>query len=429
MAGHATSAMPTVPGCRSRVAAATLLMTVVSFPVLAQEAPAPVTPQAPSLFSEPAPITAATDFVNRFLESDSGNAKEGFYPKVGKMIAGAGWLSVGPGYRERFLNGRAVFDTFAQVSWRGYVRADASLEFPLLLNGKLAVGTETLWQDSKQVSYFGLGPDSREDLRSQYRLETTNVVGYARYRPEHWLALSGSFGWLDGPSVSSATGAFKRDYLDAQTTFPNDPAMIVTKAPQFLHAEVAITTDTRDHPGHPTRGSVYRAAAAAYSDRTLDAYSFRRYEIEGEQFIPLLSDRWIIALHAWGVASDTSAGHAVPFYMTPGLGGSNTLRGYASYRFHDRHLLLATVESRWPLFEHMDLAMFVDSGTVAARVRDLGFDKTGYGVGLRVHSHTSTTARFDVAHGGEGWRFMLRLNDPFRLSRLARWTAAIPFIP
>ena len=75
----------------------------------------------------------------------------------------------------------------------------------------------------------------------------------------------------------------------------------------------------------------------------------------------------------------------------PSLGGANALRGYSNYRFHDRHLLLASAESRWPIFAHLDAAVFVDAGTVAARVGDLGLDKTVYGFGVRLHTHRSTT--------------------------------------
>jgi hypothetical protein len=63
------------------------------------------------------------------------------------------------------------------------------------------------------------------------------------------------------------------------------------------------------------------------------------------------------------------------------------------------------------------------------RADDLNLDKRAYGVGVRLHSNTATFVRFDVAHGDEGWHLMTRLTDPFRLRRLSRRTAAIPFVP
>lgn len=78
---------------------------------------------------------------------------------------------------------------------------------------------------------------------------------------------------------------------------------------------------------------------------------------------------------------------------------------------------------------HVDAAVFVDAGNVAARVADLDVDRRSYGAGLRLHSRRQTFARFDVAHGDEGWHVLFRLTDPLSLSRVGRKTAAAPFVP
>jgi outer membrane protein assembly factor BamA len=134
-------------------------------------------------------------------------------------------------------------------------------------------------------------------------------------------------------------------------------------------------------------------------------------------------------MHAWTVFSDTSGDRQIPVYLLPSLGGSTTLRSFSDYRFHDRHFVLVSAESRWALFDHVDVALFADAGSVAPRVRDLGLGEQSYGAGLRAHVRSTTIARVDVAHGREGWRLLLRLNEPFRLNRLARRMAAVPFVP
>jgi hypothetical protein len=413
----------------SRYAAVLLALTAVNVGTAsAQEAPPPLEPHAEAFFDEPGLLTSAFDFAGRFTTRGGGGDSPGFYPKVGGMISGAGWISAGPGVRTDLFGGRARAAAYATVSWRGYVNADTSLEFPLLLGGRLAAGTEALWQDSLQVNYFGLGPDSSDDLRSQYRLQTMNVVGYARYRPQRWLALSAHVGWLDQPSIASATGFFKPDYLDAQTTFPDDPAMSLGRQPEFVHWGAAVTTDTRDHADHPTRGGLYRASAGGYTSNP-DGFGFRRYETEGLQAFPFFDRTWVVAVHGWGVFSNHDPTEAIPFYLMPGLGGANTLRGYSNYRFHDRHLLLANVESRWAIWPHMDAAVFVDAGTVAARVEELGFDKRVYGFGIRIHADTTTVARVDVSSTEEGWTVLFRSYDALNLKRLKNWMAAVPFVP
>ena len=403
-----------------------ILASSVARSAVAQEAPSPPEADAPALFEEPGLLTAAIDLAERFVSSGGGQRDDGYYTKVGGMISGAGWISGGPGFHQRLFGDRAFVDAYATVSWRSYLKADAVLEFPLLADGRFAAGVEGVWQDSMQVNYFGLGPDSSEDLRSQYRLQTMNVVTYARYRPQRWLAVSSRVGWIDGPSISSATGPFKPDAFDIQATFPNDPAVSLVEQPQFLHGDIAITADTRNYRDHPTRGGLYRASAGAYK-ADQQHYSFQRYEVEGLQAMPFFDRRWVLVARGWGVFTHAAPTQEVPFYLMPALGGSHTLRGYSNYRFHDRHLLLAGAESRWAVFAHLDAAVFVDTGTVAARMADLGLDKWVYGFGARIHNHTSTAARVDVAHTEEGWQMLFRSSDPFSLDRLKRWIAAVPF--
>jgi outer membrane protein assembly factor BamA len=211
--------------------------------------------------------------------------------------------------------------------------------------------------------------------------------------------------------------------------FPHDPGVGLAEQPSYIHGEVWFQSDTRDHRGHPSRGGLYRVARTTFHDRQDNTFSFGRYDVEGLQLVPLKLARSVIALHAMAAFTDLDDGQTVPFYLLPSLGGHNTLRGYTDYRFHDRHLLAVNVESRWLLFNHVDGVAFVDAGNVAARAKDLDLGKRTYGIGVRVHADTSTFVRLDAGHGTEGWHVMLKLTDPFRLARLSRVTAAIPFVP
>jgi hypothetical protein len=307
--------------------------------------------------------------------------------------------------------------------------AQARIELGNLARSRVAAGSQVRWQDLTQVTYFGDGPESLEAERSEYRLQSTNVVGYATVRPAQWLAITGRAGWISRPSVSPPAGTFKRGNPATQEVFPEDPVFALSQQPSYAYRELSATVDTRDHRGRPTRGGLYRAAWVGYSDQDSGPFSFRRSEVEGAHFVPLAGARVVLAAHGWFVASGTSEGKTVPFYLLPSLGGNNTLRAYNDFRFHDRHLLVANAEARFALFTHVDAALFLDAGNVAPRVGDLDLDKTAVGVGLRLHARQSTFARFDVAHGDEGWRCVFRMNDSLRLSRTARRTAAVPFVP
>lgn len=392
-------------------------------PAWAQEQPHPEQAEPQGFIREPDVVRRAALFGSRHFSS--GEMRNGWYVDTRNTIPGAGWIAGGPGYRHWYRKDSLYVDASAAISRRGYRTAQARVELPKLVR-RLAVGSQFKWQDATQIDVFGEGPGTLESSRAQYRLRSTNLVGYATLRPLRWLALGTHAGWLK-PSIGDPGGSFRRDVPDARGLFP--AVFARPDQPAFVHTEASVTADTRDFPGHPTRGGVLRAAAARYSDRDGDAFSFRRYEAEAARFVPIARGRVVLALHGWLVTSDTADGRVVPFYLQPSLGGHNSLRGYADYRFHDRNLLVVNAEARIKMMSHVDAALFADAGNVAARAADLNIDRKSYGAGLRLHSRRATFARLDVARGREGWRVSVRLSDPLNLARLSRRTAQAPFVP
>jgi hypothetical protein len=413
--GNVASGLP-------RVAAVVVAALILGAPAAAQDAPS-------ALLSEPRIITNAVELVTGFQGDDKSAARDGFYAHTGQMITGAGWISLGPGYRHHVINDFAVIDLSTALSWRGYKVGQARVELPSLADDHIVVGSQVRWSDLTQITYFGAGADSSEATRSDYRLQTTDSVFYFTVRSNRVVSVSGGVGWVTRPGISSSTGPFDRDLPDTPDMFAAEPGAQLARQPRFLHGSLALAADTRDHPGHPTRGGIYRAAWSGFKDRDHGLFTFDRYEIEGAHFLPLWTRRSVLALHGWGVFSTPAAGRDIPFYLLPSLGGHNTLRGYTDYRFHDRHLLGVNVESRWALFQHLDAAAFADAGNVAARAGDLDLARTSYGTGVRLHTRTSTIARFDIARSREGWQLLFRLNDPLRMARHARRAASIPFAP
>ena len=394
------------------------------------QAPPPITPSRPAgLLAEPDFLESAIRFADaRFGEHD-GRPKDGFYPELSNMITGSGWVSVGPGYRHYFSDDRAFIDTSAALSWRLYKMAQARAELPKLADGHLAIGTQAMWQDNTQVNYFGVGPDVLEASRSQFRMQTHDVVGYATATTKDWLTMTGKFGWLGHPKLMDPGGTFLQDFPSTLDAFGRDPAASLSVQPALLHSEASAAADTRDHRGHPTHGFLYRGALTNYWDRTYDTFTFHTWEAEGLQYVPLADARVVLAFHGWTVAGSAADGNDIPFYLLPTIGGTRTLRAYHDFQFHDRNIVLASAESRFAVWRHLDAALFVDAGNVAARYRDLNLDKTSYGAGLRLHSESTTLARLDVARGAQGWHLIVSTSEPLRLPRARRATAILPFTP
>lgn len=383
------------------------------------------TPTRQGLLREPGIIERAVIFADR--RQGNGEFKNGFYPDLWNMIPGAGWISVGPGYRHWYAKDQVFVDASTAVSWRGYTTAQARFELPALVRSRAAVGSQVRWQDFTQVNFFGTGPESDPENRSGYRLRSQSLAGYAIVRPIETVGVGVQLGWLR-PSVLPRGGWFEGDRPDTRSVFPADPVYALEDQPTFLQRELSVTADTRDFPLHPASGGLYRAAVSTYDDSG-DVFSVRRYEAEGAHFVPVADSRVVVALRGWLVASTSAPGQVVPFYLQPSLGGDNTLRGYADFRFHDRNLMVINAEGRIALMTHVEAAVFVDAGNVAPRVADLNLGKRSYGAGLRLHTQRQVFARLDVARGDEGWRLLFRVSDPLNLSRLSRRALLAPFVP
>ena len=350
--------------------------------------------------AEPAAITRAALFADRHL--GKGNLNNGMYWDFGNMVPGAGWLAIGPGYRQWFGRDTMLLDGSVAISWKGYKTAQARMELPKFAKSRLALGTQVRWVEFREIDFFGVGPDTSENALTTFGIQATHVVAHATLRPTRWFDIDGEIGLLS-PSLKDGSLGVAGPAADQ---------------PTFVPTQVSMTIDTRNFREHPTSGVLLRGAAARFDDRDTGAFTHKRYEGEAATFLPMFGERVVLALH--GMAVHTPDEGAVPFYMLPSLGGANSLRSFADYRFHDRNMVLTNAELRLAMMTHVDLALFADAGNVAPRFEDLNLDRQSFGAGLRFHTRRQTFARVDMANGSEGWRFLFRLTDPLAFKRLER---------
>ncbi len=135
-----------------------------------------------------------------------------------------------------------------------------------------------------------------------------------------------------------------------------------------------------------------------YADRDA-TYSFSRLDVEAVQHIPILRENWVISLRG-RLESTLGDDDQVPYFLLPSLGSGSTLRGYSSWRFRDRHAVLASAEWRWiPNRMALDLALFADTGMVAPRFDALTTRAfvSDYGMGVRFHAPARTPLRVELA--------------------------------
>ncbi len=339
----------------------------------------------------------------------------GLHPVLGGFPSGSGqalgieWrkLGIGARYPDEHTPNRFDITATAAVTLRGYSLLKTELAMRNVggspLNFSVAGGHER----NTQEDIYGLGMDTIAENRTNYLAETGGAAGFVWWQFPDWLSVGAGAAWLQ---MNVAEGTDSR-FPDTCTVAPGVPGC--DNQPDYLTYEAFVEIDWRN-PGNPYRGGFYAFRWTTWEDQDFDQFSFNRFYVDLQQYLPFLKNKRVIALRARAEINDAKSGNVVPFYMLPSLGGNNDLRGFEYARFTDLNSILFQAEYRVEVWRAMDVALFVDAGRVAADRDDLFEDlEVDYGFGFRMKTALSTFMRADFAFGGEAFRFMITFDDVF----------------
>jgi outer membrane protein assembly factor BamA len=331
--------------------------------------------------------------------------------KLGGLATGSGF-ALGPEYLRRdLMRGGVVVRGSARTSTKRWQLYDLQLTLPKLLDDHALVDVTAVHRNFAGINYYGPGPGSRKTGRSDFRLEDTSYNGKAMLRPFAHLWFGGQFGYLD---VNVGPGADKR-FVSAERIYTPAQAAGIDRQSAFLNGALIAEWDSRDNAGGPRRGSLASARYSLFSDRDFGAYSFRRLDLEAQQYLPFFNEKRVIALRAKTSSTSTNAGQRVPFYLQPVLGGSDDLRGFRPFRFYDNNLMVFNAEYRWETFTGLDMSVFGDAGKVFARDDQWNLKKLegSAGFGFRFNVRNAVFMRVDVGFSREGYQVWLKFNNVF----------------
>jgi outer membrane protein assembly factor BamA len=335
----------------------------------------------------------------------------GFGFRFGGLPTGGGF-ALGPAYSKPALwNEHARFKVSAAGSLSRYYGIDANLSFPRLLNRRMRLDLYASRNDAPTIPYYGPGPKSNREGRTNFRREDTvfaSLIG-ARLHPRHVTA-----GFTTGVQMVNVGPGTSKVFASTDSVFSPQQTPGIREQSDFFHAGPFVQVDFRDRRDDPHKG-FNLVSRYTFNNDKLDRYSFRRFENVAEGYIPFRNEKRVIAVRARMDLSYTSAGHQVPFYMQPVLGGSDDLRGFREFRFYDNNALLLNAEYRWEVAPALDMALFVDAGNVFSRPGDIGLsglEKSG-GFGLRFKNRDAVVVRVDTGFSREGFRIWFKFGQPF----------------
>ncbi|HEY7096958.1 MAG TPA: BamA/TamA family outer membrane protein [Terriglobales bacterium] len=329
-----------------------------------------------------------------------GAAPGGLYPWFGSILGGGG-VSVGVGYRVRFSDSGA-FNVLGAWSFQNYKMLQSGLEFPEFADRRVKVNLGVKWLDAPKVSFYGIGNKSSKDDKTSYLYRPTRVGPSVTVKVAKWFFVGGGAEYLNVQTDSGDEGRS----IEQVFTPPTTPGLGQDVSYGVTHAFAAI--DWRQSPFYTRRGGLYRAEFSNFRQSGSDDFNFRQLDLELQQFVPLLRENWVLVFRGLSSMTMTSGNSQVPYFMMPYLGSGETLRGFQNRRFRDRNMLLFQGEYRWTPSHFIDMALFVDTGKVAATRGDLNFDgmKTDGGIGIRFHGPKFLALRVDLAKSNEGYNLI-----------------------
>ena len=314
-----------------------------------------------------------------------------FRPGAGFALGAASEVPVGE---------RGLWTASAAASVNKFKMVETAVDIPPLSTDRVRLRGVARWEDAPDLRFFGVGLDSNPADEVGYGLRTSEAGGSVSARiVGRWLSVGG--GVTDfRVTARDGTGSV--------------PTVGVTASQAWWHSTAFAAFDSRHSPGYTTGGALYRVDFHDYADRD-GASSFTRTEIDLRQFVPVLHDNWVIALQARADLSRAADGQSIPFFLLPSIGGRDTLPGFENYRFTDNNSLLLRSELRWTPGPLVDMALFLDQGTVGptARGLDLRDLKRSWGIGARFHGPSFTALRLELVRSAEGWRYNIAQNVSF----------------
>ena len=309
-------------------------------------------------------------------------------PFVALSVTEENGVSAGPAFRGINLLGRGSLSS-GTTQFGGATAVGVRVERPTVTPGAWDLDTKVLYR-SRRNELFDF------DERS-----TTIAIGAGWNRTSN-MQFGGraEFVWFDTGPAEVAGSPAGTDHLPALGVFATWNSL-----------------DSQSNPRVGWLGSI--DVGRQFGDA-----SFWTLTLDGRRYQPL-SPRSTVSLVGFAAFQSGVVGHDLPEYLQFGLGGTNSVRGWALGSRVGRNQAIATVEYAYAVVPVQPFTVFglnLYGGMQVAAFSDVGMAWNdhlaasdaidGYGVGLRLLLPFVDVIRLDLAFGepGHGARFCLGIN-------------------
>jgi hypothetical protein len=332
--------------------------------------------------------------------------------KFGGIPTGGGF-SLGPQYtRQGLLADHLIANTYVAGSTRKWYGGQSTLDFHDLFNGHLEFIADGGYQNSASVWYFGEGPDSSKNNKTDFDREfTTTHFSALGHLFDQKLTVGYIVGGLlvhVGPGDLSDTPTIGKLFTAANT-----PGL--AQQANFITGTTTVRLDFTKVGFSNPEGLQLEANDSQFFDQSGLQANFHLLETQATYYLPLTNGLRTLVFRLRNETAFAENNQTVPFYLQPTLGGPDDLRGFDRYRFYADGNSVATAEYRWSISQVLEMAIFGEGGNVYQRpgligVRDLRGDG---GFGLRFKNKQASVMRLDVGFSQEGVHVWFVFEDVF----------------
>jgi outer membrane protein assembly factor BamA len=312
-------------------------------------------------------------------------------PLIGGFPADSGF-ALGASVSRTHVAGKIDGHVKGILSVKKYQLYEAGIDVPEF-TPRFSFGLAGRYRNFPQEDFWGIGPNTPQDARTNYLYEDVNTTATLSTRIGRFRT-GVSAGFL---KINTGPGRDDR--------FPSVPESLQS-SPTYTHTGAFLRYESVDDAADPHKGGKYSLEWTNY------APGLQRYVVDVRHFIPVTSTDRI------GLRAQTLFTHStpdVPFFMLPTVGGIDTIRGFNQYRFRDRNALVLNSEYRRPLGGFLDLVAFADAGRVFARAQNLGLRDLHptAGIGVRVKFGSRVFFGIDLGFSDEGHKLWFRSDQMF----------------
>ncbi|MCS7030267.1 MAG: BamA/TamA family outer membrane protein [Gloeomargarita sp. SKYG116] len=336
--------------------------------------------------------------------------------RTGAINFGAGYSTAtgffgSLGYSERNLGGRLQSLNVNVQGGERDILFDVNFRDPWLAfdPGRLSLAASVF--NRRSFSYIFSGGETPVDLPNGDTPRVNRlgaIIDFSRPFPGNWRGTAG----ISYQRVSILDGDNRVSPVDELGNFL---AASKSGIDDLLQVNLGATKDERDNPLDPTRGWVLRLGYSQALPVGSGNISQSRLRASYSHYIPvklLQFQRDKPEVLAFNIQAGTILGRMAP-YEAFSLGGTDSVRGWGEGELGTgRSFLQATAEYRFPIFNIVRGALFVDYGTTLGSQDDVPGNPggirgkpgqgLGYGIGIRLAAPFLGNLRIDFGWNDRG---------------------------